>query len=174
MAPSPCLDKQTAGCNSLHNWLLNLAMDLAALCDTYVEVKMAPTDAIWLFSVLTQPLPTTLWLPTLTLPPCRSASDIGYASKEVSKMVGKSPIYPRNSWWIDYRQLQNCFKLYASVCFPSQVIIFQIIKIGISKCLQLIVCGRWHSQIRSQIINDHLPPTSVLAAHMDGKQVIYS
>ena len=28
------LDKQTAGCISLHNWLVCLAMHLAALCDT--------------------------------------------------------------------------------------------------------------------------------------------
>ena len=29
------LDKQTAGCNSSHDWLACLAMDLAALCDTW-------------------------------------------------------------------------------------------------------------------------------------------
>ena len=39
MAPSP-LDKQTAGCDLLYNWLMSFAMDLAALCDTYMEVKM--------------------------------------------------------------------------------------------------------------------------------------
>ena len=32
MATYP-LDKQTAICNSPHDWLMNLAMDLAALCD---------------------------------------------------------------------------------------------------------------------------------------------
>ena len=32
MAAYP-LDKQTAGCNSPHNWLMSLAMDLTALCD---------------------------------------------------------------------------------------------------------------------------------------------
>ena len=31
--------------NSLHDWLMSLAMNLAALCD--VEVKMAPMDAVW-------------------------------------------------------------------------------------------------------------------------------
>ena len=31
-------DKQTAGCNSPHNWLVSVAMDLAALCDMSVEV----------------------------------------------------------------------------------------------------------------------------------------
>ena len=34
MAPSS-LDKQTVGCNSPHNWLMILAMDLAALCDMW-------------------------------------------------------------------------------------------------------------------------------------------
>ena len=29
------LDKQTAGCNSPHDWLVCLAMDLAALCDMW-------------------------------------------------------------------------------------------------------------------------------------------
>ena len=32
MIPSP-LDKQTADCHSLHDWLMSLAMNLAALCD---------------------------------------------------------------------------------------------------------------------------------------------
>ena len=32
MAAYP-LGKQTAGCNSPHDWLMSLAMDLAALCD---------------------------------------------------------------------------------------------------------------------------------------------
>ena len=32
MAPSP-LDKQTAGCDSPHDWLMSLAMDLGTLCD---------------------------------------------------------------------------------------------------------------------------------------------
>ena len=52
MAAYP-LDKQTAGCNSPHDWLMTLAMDLTALCDTYVEVKMTPVDAIWLVLVKT-------------------------------------------------------------------------------------------------------------------------
>ena len=50
MATYP-LDKQTAGCNSPPDWLVGFAMDLAALCDTYVVVKMAPMDAIWLVLV---------------------------------------------------------------------------------------------------------------------------
>ena len=37
MALSPC-GKQTASCNSPHDWLMSLAMDFAAFCD-YVEAK---------------------------------------------------------------------------------------------------------------------------------------
>ena len=43
MAPSP-LDKQTSSCNSPHDWLIYLAMDLAVLYDGYVEVNMVPMD----------------------------------------------------------------------------------------------------------------------------------
>ena len=45
------LGNQTASCNSPHDWLMCLAMALATLCDTYVEVKMAPMNAIWLILV---------------------------------------------------------------------------------------------------------------------------
>ena len=59
MAPSPN-NKQAGSWNSPHDWLLmNLTMDLATLCDIYLEVKMAPVcpmDAICLFLVLTWPL----------------------------------------------------------------------------------------------------------------------
>ena len=48
MAPSP-VDKQPAGYKAPHDWLMSLAMDSAILCDNYVEVKMTPADAIWLF-----------------------------------------------------------------------------------------------------------------------------
>ena len=47
MAPS-LLDKQTAGCNSPHDWLMSFAMDLVALFE-YVEGKMAPMDAFGCF-----------------------------------------------------------------------------------------------------------------------------
>ena len=43
------LSPKNAFIYSPHNWLMSLAMDLAALC--YVEVKMTPMDAIWLFLV---------------------------------------------------------------------------------------------------------------------------
>ena len=52
MATSP-LDKQTASCNSPNDWLMSLAMELAALCDMYVEVQMTTMDVVWLLSVLT-------------------------------------------------------------------------------------------------------------------------
>ena len=45
MAASP-LDKQTSSCNSPHDWLTNLAMDLAVLCDGYVELNIASMDTI--------------------------------------------------------------------------------------------------------------------------------
>ena len=61
---------------------------------------MAPVDAIWLvFSedvafaghfVATRPPPT--------LPPCRSATGIGYASKKLSKMAGSLASYSPYSW----------------------------------------------------------------------------
>ena len=54
MAPSP-LDKQPAGYKSPHNWLVRLGMDLSVLGIMYVELKLAPTDAIWLFSAQTYP-----------------------------------------------------------------------------------------------------------------------
>ena len=45
MAASP-LDKQTASYKSLHDWLMGLAMDLAVLCDMWMEVKMVPMNVI--------------------------------------------------------------------------------------------------------------------------------
>ena len=75
MAPSS-VDKQTAGYNTTHNWLMNSAICLPALCDMYVEVKMAPIDVIWLFLVLMLPLPSTLWLPANPiLPPYMNGID---------------------------------------------------------------------------------------------------
>ena len=52
MAPS-LLDKQSAGCNSSHNWLMSLAMDIKhySCFVWYAKVKKAPMDVIWLFSV---------------------------------------------------------------------------------------------------------------------------
>ena len=80
MAPSS-LDKETAGCNSTHDWLMSLAMDLAALCDMRGEngtngchlAVFSKGIAFVCHFVAPHPLPT--------LPPYRSASGIGYTSK---------------------------------------------------------------------------------------------
>ena len=71
-------------------------MDLATLCDTYMEVKMAPMDAIWLFSVLTPPFHGYPSIPTLPL--YRSVSGIGYVSKNCVKWLAIQLAYPLNSW----------------------------------------------------------------------------
>ena len=46
------LEKLSTGCNLPHSWIMSLTMHIVALCDMYMEVKMVPMDAIWLFSVL--------------------------------------------------------------------------------------------------------------------------
>ena len=93
MAPSS-LGKRTADCKSPQNWLMGLAMDLAALCDCGGEngtngshfpvfskdIAFAP------HSVAPRPPPIIL--------PYRSASGIGYASTKLSKMVGSPASYP--------------------------------------------------------------------------------
>ena len=70
-------------------------MDLADLCDSYVELKMVQMDTISLFLVPIQPSPATRWVPTI-LHPC-SACGIGYIDKNLSKMTGNSASYPFNS-----------------------------------------------------------------------------
>ena len=63
---------------------------------------MVPMDAIWLFSegVAFASHFMANWQPP-TLPPCRSASSIGYTNEKLSKMAGNSASYSLNSWWID-------------------------------------------------------------------------
>ena len=39
--------------------------------------------------------------PPPTLPSCKSATGIGYASKKLSIIVGNSASYSLNSWWVD-------------------------------------------------------------------------
>ena len=87
MAPSSS-DKQTAGCESPHNWLMSLALDLAALCDSEngtngnhfpvfnEHVSFAP------HVVATRPPP-----------PYRSASGIGYAIKNY--LIWWETLYPQ-------------------------------------------------------------------------------
>ena len=59
----------------------------------FVEVKMTPMDAIWLFALLKWPLPTTLWLPAhpSLSHPYRNANGIGYASKNYQKWQAIQP-----------------------------------------------------------------------------------
>ena len=60
----------------------------------HVEVKMAPMEVIWLFfSKDVSFLHYTSWLPAHP-PPCRSASGIGYTSKNYLKWWGKPASYP--------------------------------------------------------------------------------
>ena len=56
---------------------------------------MVPADIIWLFSVLTEDQTATLYVvpPYPTLHPYRSACDIGYSDKKLTKMVGNSASY---------------------------------------------------------------------------------
>ena len=67
-------------------------IEFMRLCSAYELLvicggKMAPIDAIWLFLVKMEPLPTTALLPA-RLPPRKTASSISYASKKLSKMAG--------------------------------------------------------------------------------------
>ena len=58
-------------------------MDLAVLC-VNVELKIAPTDAIWLFLLYTEDQPIISWLPPPPpSTPYRSACGISVASKRL-------------------------------------------------------------------------------------------
>ena len=98
MAAYP-LDKQTAGCNSPHNWLMSLAMDLCVICGGENDTNgchladFSENVACARHFVASHPPPT--------LQPCRSTTDIGYTSKKLSKMMENSASYSPNSWWID-------------------------------------------------------------------------
>ena len=81
MAAYP-LGKQTAGCNSPHDWMMSLSMDLTALCDMWRWKwhQWMPFGWFWWRRSLCPPL--CGFPSTPTLPPCRSATGIGYASKK--------------------------------------------------------------------------------------------
>ena len=76
------LGKQTAGCNSLQDWLMSLAMDLAAcaICGGGNGTNgchlagFSEEVAFACHFVATRPPPTLL--------SCRSATGIGYTSKK--------------------------------------------------------------------------------------------
>ena len=58
----------------MHDWLVRLAMhgwmDLIALCDSYMKLKTAPIDAIWLAIFNRELLPMHhFWLPAHLHPP---------------------------------------------------------------------------------------------------------
>ena len=96
------LDKQTAGCNSPHDWPGVFGHGFSCFV-WYVEVKITPMDAIWLVLVKTDPLPATSWLSTH--PP--SSHPVGVLLllatpvKKLSKMAGNLSSYSLNGWWID-------------------------------------------------------------------------
>ena len=80
MAPSS-FGKQTAGCESPHDWLMSLAMDLAALCDMWGEndtngshFPVFSEDVALACHFVATRMPSTL-------PLYRSARGIGYDSK---------------------------------------------------------------------------------------------
>ena len=99
MVPSS-LDKQTAGCNTPHDWLMSLAMDLAPLCHKYAEIKMAPMDVI--LAVFT--VDFSFACHYLSTFPYRSASGIGYASKIYLKWRAiHLVIHSIVTEWINYK-----------------------------------------------------------------------
>ena len=98
MAACP-LGKQTAGCNSPHDWLMSLAMLLCVICGGENDTNGCHLAGFSEDVAFTHHFVATHLPPTL--PPCRSATGIGYASKKLSKMAGNSVSYSPNSWWID-------------------------------------------------------------------------
>ena len=88
MSPSS-LDKQAASYNSPNDWLMSLAMDLVALCDSYV-VGENGTDGLHLavFTVDVA-LPVTSWLPACPLPyyPIEVLVVLATPVRKLSKMV---------------------------------------------------------------------------------------
>ena len=100
MAPSS-LVKHTADCESPHNWLMSLAMDLAALCDMWgwngSNLAVFREDIAFSHHFITPCL----------LPPNRSASDTDYTSKKLSKMAGNPAIHPVYSRYSELRTLNS-------------------------------------------------------------------
>ena len=80
MAPY-LFDKQTASCNSPDNWLMCLAMYLAALCNMYCRGKMALIRRCHLLVFSEDVAFTHHFVATYLSPPCRIAGSTSYASK---------------------------------------------------------------------------------------------
>ena len=95
MALSP-LDKQTAGCNSPHDWLMSLAMDylLCVICGGENGINGChladfTVDVAFDFKATHPPH---------NLSPYKIGSGIVYGCKKLSKMVANSASYPLNVW----------------------------------------------------------------------------
>ena len=106
-----------------------------------MEPKLAPIDAIWLFSVQTYPLPATSGLPiTPTLHLYRSACGIGVARKNYLKWQAiQLAIHSTAGVYVDrlliaVDRLLIAIELW-QIYFSSRDTTLQIIKIGISKYL---------------------------------------
>ena len=98
MAAYP-LDKQTAGCNSPHDWLMSLAMDLTALCDMWSEND---TNGCHLAGFSQDVAFARRFV--ASHPPSHPAGVLLILAtpvKKLSKLVGNSASYSPNSWWID-------------------------------------------------------------------------
>ena len=115
------LDRQTAGCNSPHDWLMSLAMHLTALicviCGGENDTNGCHLAGFGEDVAFASNL-------VATHPPCRSATGIGYTSKKLYKMAGYSASYSPNSWWVDTRsktiqKLPKLFKISFHYLLPS-------------------------------------------------------
>ena len=92
MAPSS-LGKQTANCESPHDWMMSLAMDLSG-CVTCRGENGSNGSHFPIFSediAFAHHFMATCLPPIL--PPYMGATGIGYASKKLSKMAGNPASY---------------------------------------------------------------------------------
>ena len=79
-------------------------MDLTALCDTYVKVKMTPMDAIFFGWFGEDVAFACHFVATHQSPTLKSATGIGYASKNYLKCREvQLTIHPIVGEWIDYK-----------------------------------------------------------------------
>ena len=97
----PLASRQPAVIHHTTGWWVWPSIYLTALCDMWRWKwhQWMPFGCFWWRRSLCPPLRG--YPPTPTLQPCRSATDIGYTSKKLYKMVGNSASYSPNSWWID-------------------------------------------------------------------------
>ena len=121
MAASP-LYKQTGGCNSPHKWLIWILL----LCMICWAVNGTNGSHFDIFSVyicsLDLPLYGSHRLQLST--PIGMYCGIGYASKNLYKMVGNSASYPFNSWCIG--RLWRAIELWRIACMQAFVLLNKI------------------------------------------------